>query len=76
MKVLKSGVATLFVLVVLTLGAEAAGNEFRSGPSKTFAADCVGLATDAGDYHVVHAIWQRPDGVASGDVPRHPKIWI
>jgi hypothetical protein len=76
MKVLKSGVATFSVLVVLTLGAEAAGNEFRDGLSKTSAADRLNLATDAGDYHVVHAIWQRPDWVASGDVPRHPKIWI
>lgn len=76
MNVLKSGVAMFLALVVLTLGVEAAGNDFRVGPSKTSAADCASLVTDAEDYHVVHAIWQRPDWLASGDVPRHPKIWI
>jgi uncharacterized integral membrane protein len=42
---------------------------------KGAAADCVNPATDPGDHHVVHAIWQRPSRVAPGLVPRDSKIW-
>ena len=76
MKVMNAVGSMVGILAVLMLGSGAAGNDSPDGPSQARAADCVGPATDPGDYRVVHAIWQRPGWVASGHVPRDSKIWI
>jgi len=77
MKTMNAVGSMLGILAILTLGTGAAGNDASDGPSQPSAADCVRpAAADRGDYHVVHAIWQRPSGVASRLVPRDSKLWI
>jgi len=76
MKSMNAVGSMLGILAVLTLGTGAAGNESPDGLTQAYAVHCVNPATDPGDYHVVHAIWQRPSWVAPGHVPRDSKIWI
>lgn len=76
MKVMNTVGSMLGILTVLTLGAGANGNDSPDGPSQASTADRVSAATDPGDHHVVHAIWQRPGWVAEGQGCRNPKIWI
>ena len=76
MKVMNAVGSMLGILAVLMLGAGAAGNDSPDELSQARAADCVSPATDPGDYHVVHPIWQRPGWVPSRHVPRDSKIWI
>jgi hypothetical protein len=76
MKAMNAVKPVLGILAILTLGAGAAGNDSPDGLTQATAADCVNPATDPGDHHVVHAIWQRPSRVAPGRVPRDSKIWI
>jgi hypothetical protein len=76
MKVMNAVDSMLGILAVLMLGAGAAGNARADGLSQARAADCVSPATDSGEYHVVHAIWQRPSWAASRHVPRDSNIWM
>ena len=66
----------LGILAILTLGTGASGNESPDGLTQGSAVICVNSASDPVDYHVVHAIWQRPRWVAPEHVPRDSKIWI
>ena len=77
MRVMNAVGSMLGILAVFTLGTGAAGNDASDGLSQASAADCVRpAAADRGDYHVVHAIWQRPRWVTSRHVPRDSKLWI
>jgi len=76
MKAMSAVGSTLGILSILTLGAGAAGNDSPDGLTKAPTVQRVNPATFRGDYHVVHAIWQRPSWAAPGHVPRDSKIWI
>jgi len=76
MKVMNTVGSVFGILTVLTLGAGATGNDSTDGLSQASTTDCARVAPDPGGHPVVHAIWERPGWVASGQVSRNPKIWL
>ncbi len=77
MKVMDTVGSMLGILAFLMLSAGAVGNDSPpAGLSHASAADRVSPAAYRGDYHVVHAIWQRPSWVVSGHGPQDSKLWI